>query len=205
MIFYAPLRGMREVRDRSGLGPAVICAYLVQVAYTFLILWLAGDRAMFSRGAGTIASYLFQAVAPILTVAVVIVPVTILIANLFDRRGGFSVVLQQEYGSLASVAFYALTAASIITILAAAFFHLCGIQGSVVADAARWMDTEQMRKAAQDAQWTPDQPRRSRLCSATRFWFPWPCLNSSGGRCWPSVLSSACAKFSDFRSCVQSA
>lgn len=157
MIFYAPLRGMREVRDRGGLGPAVICAYLVQVAYVFFILWLAGDHSVFSRGAGAIAGILFQAVAPILTVAVIVVPVTTLIANLFDRRGSFSVVLQQEYASLASVAFYALTAASIITILVAAFFHFSGIQATLVSNAAQWMDSEKMRNAARDAQWTPDQ------------------------------------------------
>lgn len=157
MIFYAPLRGMREVRDRGGLAPAVICAYVVQVVYVFLILWLAGDRSIFSRGAGSIAGILFQAVAPILTVAVVVVPVATLIANLFDRRGSFSVVLQQEYGALASVAFYALTAASIITILIAAFFHFSGIQASVVSDMAGLMDTEQMRNAARESQWTPER------------------------------------------------
>jgi tetratricopeptide (TPR) repeat protein len=149
MIFYAPLRGMREVRDRGGLVPAVVCAYVVQVAYIFLILWLAGDHSVFSRGAGTIASYLFQAVAPILTVAVVVVPITTLIANLFDRRGSFSVVLQQEYGSLASVAFYVLTAASVITILIATFFHFSGIQGKYIASAAQSLDSEQMNAMTQ--------------------------------------------------------
>lgn len=150
MIFYAPTRGMREARDRGGLGPAVIFAYVFQVAYIFLILWLAGDRAVFSRGAGAIAGTFFQAMAPILTVAVVVVPIAILIANLFDRRGSFSVVLQQEYGSLASVALYALTAASIITVLAATVFHFSGIQGSFVSYIAQLMDSEEMRKVSQD-------------------------------------------------------
>jgi hypothetical protein len=31
MIFYAPLRAMREVRDRGALFPAIICAYTSQV------------------------------------------------------------------------------------------------------------------------------------------------------------------------------
>ena len=42
MIFYAPMRGMREVRDRGTLLPAIICAYVSQIIYLFVIQWLAG-------------------------------------------------------------------------------------------------------------------------------------------------------------------
>jgi tetratricopeptide (TPR) repeat protein len=157
MIFYAPIRGMREARDRGALGSAVVCAYLVQAAYNFLTLWLAGDRATFSHGPAVIAGVFFGAVAPILTVAVVIIPVTILIANLFDRRGSFAVVLQQEYGSLASVAFYGLTAASILTVLFALVFHFAGIQGSFVSYMAQLMDSEDMRKVSQEWNLTADE------------------------------------------------
>ena len=157
MTFYAPLRGLREVRDRGALGPAVVCAYVIQVAYIFLILWLAGDQAILTRSPGAIAGTLFQGVAPILTIAVVVVPVTLLIANLFDRRGSFSVVLQQEYGSLASVAFYILTGVSLIAILAATFFHFSGIQAKYVASAAASLDSEQMRSMTQWFRLTADQ------------------------------------------------
>jgi tetratricopeptide (TPR) repeat protein len=157
MIFYAPMRGMREVRDRGSLGPAVICAYVVQAAYIFLVRWLAGDTAVLSRGPGSIAGTLFQAVAPILTVAVVFVPVMTLVANIFDRRGSFSIVLQQEYGSLASVLFYALTAASIITLLAATFLHFSGIQSSYLASVGQSLNSEQMQRMTQGFNLTPDQ------------------------------------------------
>lgn len=162
MMFYAPLRGMREVRDRGGLGPAVICAYAIQVVYLFLIRWIAGDHTVFARGAGPIVSTMFEAVAPILTVALVIVPVATLLANLFDRRGSFSVVLQQEYGSLASVAFYVLTAASIITILIATFFHFSGIQAANIASMAQSVDSEQMRRSAEWLRLSPDQVAQRR-------------------------------------------
>ena len=157
MIFYAPLRGIREVRDHGALGPAVVCAYVIQVAYIFLILWLAGDQGILSRSPGAIAGTLFQGVAPILTIAVVVVPVTLLIANLFDRRGSFSVVLQQEYGSLSSVAFYVLTGASLTAMLAATFFHFTGIQGKYVASVAASLDSEQMRSMTQWFRLTADQ------------------------------------------------
>ncbi|MEK6335109.1 MAG: tetratricopeptide repeat protein [Acidobacteriota bacterium] len=157
MIFYAPLRGMREVRDRGSLGPSVLCAYGVQVAYLFLIQLLAGDRLMLRRGPMLVLGILFSAVAPILTVAVVVVPVMTLIANLFDRRGSFSVVLQQEYGSLASVALYALTAASLLTLLIATFLHFSGLQASYFAGLIQSQDSEEMRRMAQFLGMSADQ------------------------------------------------
>src|SRR3989442_4956700 len=157
MIFYAPLRGMREVRDRGPLGAAVVCAYVVQVVYILLIHFLAGDRSILRAGPGSVVGVLFHGVAPILTVAIVIVPMLILIANLFDRRGSFSVVLQQEYGSLGSLAFYVVTGVSLVSILIAIFFHFSGIQAAYVADVAQYQDSEQMRNMAQLYRLTADQ------------------------------------------------
>src|SRR5215510_10720795 len=103
MIFYAPVRGMREVRDRGTLGAMVVGAYLSQVAYMFAAQWLSGDRTLITR-APLVAISLFQAAASLLPIAVVLVPLLALIANTFERRGSFGVVLQQEYSSLAAVA-----------------------------------------------------------------------------------------------------
>ncbi len=149
MIFYAPLRAMREVRDHGSLGPAVLCAYLAQVAYIFATQWLTGDRVLLTRGPLIIGGAFFQGVAPILTIAIVFVPLLALTTNLFDRRGSFSVVLQQEYGSLASVAFYVFTATSVVTILITAFFHFSGIQAAYVASAAQSQGAEQLQTMAQ--------------------------------------------------------
>ena len=149
MIFYAPLRGLREVRDRAALGSIFVCAFGVQVLYAFAIQLLAGDLMLLRRGPGAIFSTLFSGVAPILTAAVVIVPVMTLIANLFDRKGSFSVVLQQEYGSLASVALYALSGATLFALLIATFLHFSGIQGAYFASAVRSQDSEQMRAMTQ--------------------------------------------------------
>jgi len=148
MIFYAPLRGMREARDRGSLGPAVLCAYLSQVAYIFVTQWLAGDRALLTRGPLVLGSAFFQGVAPILTIAIVFVPLLALTTNLFDRRGSFTVVLQQEYGSLATVAFYVLTATSLLTLLITAFFHFSGFQAAYVASAAQSQGVEQLQTIA---------------------------------------------------------
>lgn len=135
MIFYAPLRGMREVRDRASLLPAVACAYLSQVLYVCVIEWLVG-RSILSEP-HLIPSNLFHAATSLLPIMIVLVPLFALMANMFDRRGSFSLVLQQEYGSLASVVLYAFIAANVITILVAIFFHFSGVQADYVARSLR--------------------------------------------------------------------
>src|SRR5438105_4298913 len=133
MIFYAPLRGMREVRDRGALVPVIICAYLSQVLYLFAIQWLAGNRSLLVRPQ-VIGANFFHAATSILPYAIVFVPLFALVANLFDRRGSFGLVLQQEYASLGSVIFYALIAANLVAILISVFFHFSGVQAAYVAN-----------------------------------------------------------------------
>jgi tetratricopeptide (TPR) repeat protein len=133
MIFYAPVRGMREVRDRGAFAPVVVCAYLSQVAYVFATQWLAGNKVFMTHPA-VVAGNLFQAATSLLPVAIVLVPLLALVANILERRGSFSVVLQQEYAPLASVAFYAFVATNVVAILIAVFFHISGIQATYVAN-----------------------------------------------------------------------
>jgi tetratricopeptide (TPR) repeat protein len=132
MIFYAPVRGMREVRDRGTLGPVLLIAFTTQIAFVLSAQWLSGDRAFVLAGPSFIAGVAFHSATSLLPVAMVLVPFTALIANMFQRRGSFSVVLQQEYASLASVLFYAFAAANVATILIAVFFHYAGIQTAYV-------------------------------------------------------------------------
>src|SRR2546422_4625101 len=133
MIFYAPLRGMREVRDRGALLPAIACAYLSQLAYVFAIAWLAGNKGLFVRPAA-LGAVVFQAAASLLPIAIVLVPILALIANMFERKGSFGVVVRQEYASFASVLFYVFVATNLASILIALFFHFSGIQTTFVAN-----------------------------------------------------------------------
>lgn len=162
MIFYAPLRGMREVRDRSRLGPAVLTAYIVQVIYSFLIELLAGNQALLKPSPGALGGLFFRGAAPILTIAIVIVPVVTLVANLFDRRGSFGVVLQQEYGSLASVCLYVFSGICLVTLLGAAIVHFTGFQAGYITGFIRSQDTEQMRAWIQRFALPPDQVAQMR-------------------------------------------
>jgi len=132
MIFYAPLRGMREVRDRGTLLQLVLMAYGSQVVYAFATQWLAGNKSLLIHPA-QVAGLFFQSAASLLPIAILLVPLVVLIANLLDRRGSFGLVIQQEYASLAGVAFYALVAANICATVIAVFFHFSGFQAARVA------------------------------------------------------------------------
>lgn len=126
MIFYAPARGMREMRDRS-LAPLAFIALASQVAYGLVTKRLAG-----AAGIGVV-SELSHAVKIIAVLALVLVPILTLVANTFDRRGSFRVVITQEYAPLATTIFYSLTAANVFAIVIAAVLHYSGIQANYVA------------------------------------------------------------------------
>lgn len=127
MIFYAPLRGMREIREHS-LAPVAFLAFIAQAAYSFLI-----DKFSGVGYGGRIFSELFRSAITIVLVAVVLVPILTLVANTFDRRGSFRVVITQEYAPVAATMFYVLTIANVISILIAAVAHYSGLQDQQVA------------------------------------------------------------------------
>ena len=126
MIFYAPVRGMRGMRDRGSLAPVAIIAFLSQFAYGLVIKRFAGATV------GAVPEF-FHAAKIIAVIAIVLVPILTLVANTFDRRGSFRVVITQEYAPLAAAIFYAITAANIFTILIASLLHYSGIEAQYVA------------------------------------------------------------------------
>lgn len=143
MIFYAPVRGMRGMRDRGSLAPVVLIAFLSQVAYSFVTERYAGTAGR----TGLLADF-FMAAMTVVLVAVVLVPILTLVANMFERRGSFRVVITQEYAAVAATMFYVLTAANILSILIAALLHYSGIQSQLVIDMIQQGD--QMRAAFRD-------------------------------------------------------
>jgi tetratricopeptide (TPR) repeat protein len=134
MISYAPLRGMRAVRDRASLAPAIFTAILSQFIYVIVTQLLAGNRSLVSSGL-LVTTSLFQSGLVLVPVALFLVPLLTMVANLFDRRGSFSVVITQEYAPVAAVIFYVLIAVNLGAILIALFFHFSGIQAAQVAGA----------------------------------------------------------------------
>lgn len=122
MIFYAPVRGMRGMRDRGSLAPAVLIAFLGQFAFGYVVKRYAG-----AYGYGIVWE-LFHTAKIIAVVAIVLVPILTLVANMFERRGSFRVVLTQEYAPLAASLFYVLTAANLLGLLIATVVHYTGVQ-----------------------------------------------------------------------------
>ncbi|HKQ51192.1 MAG TPA: tetratricopeptide repeat protein [Pyrinomonadaceae bacterium] len=114
LMFYAPRRGMSEVRDRAPLAGAMLLALLAQLGFIAYTLWQFISPA-FLMGAPSVALFvLFRWVLlPILLIAVVFVPALILLANLFERRGSYGLVLQQEYAPLTAATLYAWAAANL--------------------------------------------------------------------------------------------
>jgi len=106
MIFYAPVRGMRGMRDRGSLAPVVLIAFLGQLAFSVTTKKFAGTPTIASGGS-TYAE-LFAAARFVVVVAVVLVPILTFVANLFERRGSFRVVITQEYASVAATILYGL-------------------------------------------------------------------------------------------------
>jgi len=133
MIFYAPVRGLREVRDRAPLAAIGLIALASQVVYLLVSQWLAGNHVFIVASPGFALRLLFQTTVSLLLIAGVLVPLIAFVANIFERRGRFGLLLQQEYASLASTLFYAVVIANVITIPVALFFHFSGIQASYVA------------------------------------------------------------------------
>ncbi len=149
MIFYAPVRGMREVRDRGSLAPAAFVAFLAQAAYSFVTERFAGAGTFIG---GRLLFDLFESSKIVVLVAIIVVPILTLVANTFERRGSFRVVLTQEYAPVAVTMFYVLTVANVIALLIAALFHFSGIVALYVAFMIQNADENQRRWAADNAE-----------------------------------------------------
>ena len=174
MIFYAPVRGMRQIRERGSLAPAAFLAFLGELSYSVITNKFAGVGSV---GGRMMLAEIFHAAVIVVVVAVVVVPILTLVANTLDRRGSFRVVITQEYAPVAATMFYVLTAANVIAILIAALLHYTGIQYQQVAamienaDQSRAMlramfgDTEQLAQAA-------EQLRDPAILSQNLFFMP---------------------------------
>jgi tetratricopeptide (TPR) repeat protein len=140
MVFYAPVRGMREARDRN-LASAALIAFVSQVAYSSATKRFAVGAGL--RFSSALFSDLFINAITLVLIAVVLVPLITLVANTFERRGSFRVVITQEYAPVAATLLYVLMAVNIWAIIIAAFFHFSGIQAAHLASTMQ--QAEQIR------------------------------------------------------------
>ncbi|MDQ1610866.1 MAG: hypothetical protein QOG00_797 [Pyrinomonadaceae bacterium] len=145
MMFYAPVRAMGLVRDRAPLGFAAALALGAKVIYVLYAQWpyLAAPLLGADDGGGASVAFavLSGTVGSLLLVAVIFVPGLVFFANLFERRGSFSLVLQQEFAPTASAVCYAWAAAHIIALPLAVISRASGFEAQWLAKVQEFWET----------------------------------------------------------------
>lgn len=141
MMFYAPVRAMGQVRDRAPLGFIAALALVVKVAYTFYTLWPALSAQAGISGLSMVFAVVSAAVGSLLLIAVIFVPALIFFINLFERRGSFSLVLQQEFASLASAIFYAWVFAHLLSLALVFFARTSNFEEFTIAQSRQMVET----------------------------------------------------------------
>jgi tetratricopeptide (TPR) repeat protein len=140
LMFYAPVRAMGLVRDRAPLGLAAALAVIAKAAYVFYTQWGYLGAQIRAGNAFVAVAVVVAAVGSLLLFAVILIPSLIFFANLFERRGSFSLVLQQEYAPLASAIFYAWTAAHLVAFPLAVLARVSGFEADVIAQSQQFSE-----------------------------------------------------------------
>ena len=141
MMFYAPVRAFGLVRDRAPLGAAAALAVGAKVVYTLYTQWPFLAAQMETGGALVSFGVLGGTVGSMLLVAVIFVPGLIFFANVFERRGSFGLVLQQEFAPAASAVFYAWAAAHIAALPLAVLARASGFEAERLAELRQFWET----------------------------------------------------------------
>ena len=132
MMFYAPARGLSEVRDRAPLAPAALLALLAQGVYIFCTVWFyLGGVINLRQSFAAVIGVLFLSAGSLLFIALVFVPLAIFLANIFERRASYRLVLQQEYAATTSAVCYAWTTASLAALLLVLLSRASGLQAAL--------------------------------------------------------------------------
>jgi tetratricopeptide (TPR) repeat protein len=157
-MFVAPARGMADARDRAPIIPAILLAFIAQAGFTLYTYWPNLFIVLGRQRSFMAVKVLSDAANSLIVTALIFVPVIILIANLFERRGSFRVAIQQEYAPAASAVFYAIAAANLAALPLAILFKSTGwmanfterlvafllAQQQQQPDMAQWMNKDVM-------------------------------------------------------------
>jgi tetratricopeptide (TPR) repeat protein len=134
-LLWQPISATQRLRERAPVAFAVFAAgfiaFLYSVVSSALVEYAQGGQwnneiltggevgEGFQALLGTLTSAAMTAVMVVLFVAVIYVPFAILIANLFERRASFSLVIREEYAPVVSCTLLSLTAALLVALPAA--------------------------------------------------------------------------------------
>jgi tetratricopeptide (TPR) repeat protein len=126
MLFYSPMRGMREVRDRGAFAPTAFLALFASTVFFLFVTWVYPSPLLSSHRPLAILALISQSGGFLVFIALVFSPLIIFLANLFERRSSFRLVLQQEYTALSSALFYGFAGASLLSTLLALLGRVTG-------------------------------------------------------------------------------
>jgi tetratricopeptide (TPR) repeat protein len=131
-LLWRPMTAVQRLRDRAPVAFSVFAAWLMTFLYGVVaaISYAQGGRwgddlgdgefeSGFQAFSGTLSSAGMKAVMVVLFVAVVYVPFAVLIANLFERRASFSLVIREEYAGVVSCSLLSLAGSLLATLPAA--------------------------------------------------------------------------------------
>lgn len=143
MMFYAPARALREVRDRASLAPSALLALLTQGVFLFYIVRLYLTDQIKGLGSLLFLSVLLQSAGMLLALGLIFVPIAIFLTNAFEQRGSFKLILQQEYAATVSTVFYAASAASLVSVLLVFLGKVSHFQAAISEGLVVWMEQQQ--------------------------------------------------------------
>jgi tetratricopeptide (TPR) repeat protein len=124
-LLWRPMTAAKQLRDRAPVAFAVFASLLMTFLYLVVVVNLSGYAeggrwndfdSSFPTLSGMLISAGMLAMRVVLFIAVVYTPFAILIANLFERRAGFILVIREEYARVVSCSLLSLAASLLVTL-----------------------------------------------------------------------------------------
>lgn len=132
-MLHAPMSALREVRDRASLASAGLVGLITTAIFFALWIFLFLQSIFPRRGLVLGFSAVIQAASFLVLIAVFVSPIILVITNLFERRGSFRLLLQQEYVPLTSSLFFAMGASSCLAAIISVLGKFSGVQDAIGA------------------------------------------------------------------------
>jgi tetratricopeptide (TPR) repeat protein len=117
MVFYAPGRAIREVRDRASLAPAGLLALTMHVALLTVLSLLFLKGIFNPLNPMSFLRVIFNSTGCLLFITFIFSPVVILLQNFFERRGSYRLVMQQEFSAVVATLLLGWAVASLLSLL----------------------------------------------------------------------------------------
>src|SRR5262245_62511525 len=133
-LLWRPITAVQLLPDHAAVAFSVFAAWLMTLLYWTVAPVLTGYaqggrwsddvtggefESGFQTLSGALSGAAVKAAMVVLFVAVIYVPFAILIANLFERRASFSLVIREEYAGVVSCSLLSLAGSLLVTLPAA--------------------------------------------------------------------------------------